>query len=80
MPFLTEFILLELFIFLLVFMKRLRYIVCSLCRKPSFGHFNKDGILDVVVEDDIGDYKKKVGVASYLLGPRSPYCPFNLDY
>lgn len=42
---------------------------CStLCREPSFGHFNKDGILDVVVEDDIGHYKKRVGVdAQYLV-------------
>lgn len=42
---------------------------CStLCREPSFGHFNKDGILDVVVEDEIGHYKKRVGVdAQYLV-------------
>lgn len=28
--------------------------------EPSFGHFNKDGLLDVVVEEDIGNYTKRV--------------------
>ncbi|XP_011602274.2 protein FAM234A [Takifugu rubripes] len=32
----------------------------SVLREPSFGHFNKDGILDVVVEEDEGDYEKRV--------------------
>lgn len=37
-----------------------RFNTSSVIREPSFGHFNKDGVLDVVVEDDIGDYKKRV--------------------
>lgn len=75
MLFLMEFIM-ELFIFI----KQLQYVLCPLCREPSFGHFNKDSILDVVVEDDVGDYKKRVGFDSYFLSPRSFYCQFNLDY
>lgn len=43
--------------------KAAAYVLCStLYREPSFGHFNKDGILDVVVEDDIGHYKKRVAI------------------
>lgn len=32
----------------------------SVLGEPSFGHFNKDGLLDVVVEEDIGNYTKRV--------------------
>lgn len=63
-----------------IFIKQLRYVLCSLCREPSFGHFNKDGILDVMVEEDGGDYQKRVGFRSYFLGPRSSYRRLNLDY
>lgn len=63
-----------------IFIEQLQYLLCSLCRDPSFGHFNKDGILDVMVEDDVGDYKKRVGFHSYFLGPTSSCCRFNLDY
>ncbi|KAG7226359.1 hypothetical protein INR49_013770 [Caranx melampygus] len=28
--------------------------------EPSFGHFNKDDLLDVVVEEDIGNYTKRI--------------------
>ncbi|KAM7381854.1 hypothetical protein PAMA_012623 [Pampus argenteus] len=31
----------------------------SVLSKPSFGHFNKDGLLDVVVEEDIGNNTKR---------------------
>lgn len=27
--------------------------------EPSFGHFNKDEVLDVMVEEDIGNYTKR---------------------
>lgn len=36
---------------------------CFSVSTPSFGHFNTDDILDVVVEEDIGSNKKRV---SYL--------------
>ncbi|XP_067343992.1 protein FAM234A [Channa argus] len=32
----------------------------SVLSQPSFGHFNKDGVLDVVIEEDIGNYTKRV--------------------
>ncbi|XP_068160935.1 protein FAM234A [Antennarius striatus] len=32
----------------------------SVLREPSFGHFNKDDVLDIVVEEDIGNYRKRV--------------------
>ncbi|XP_074518634.1 protein FAM234A [Halichoeres trimaculatus] len=32
----------------------------SVLSEPSFGHFNKDNILDVVVEDDVGNNTKRV--------------------
>ncbi|XP_040885269.1 protein FAM234A [Toxotes jaculatrix] len=32
----------------------------SVLSQPSFGHFNKDGLLDVVVEEDIGNYTKRI--------------------
>ncbi|XP_067432979.1 protein FAM234A [Thunnus thynnus] len=32
----------------------------SVLGKPSFGHFNKDGVLDVVVEEYIGNYTKRI--------------------
>lgn len=63
-----------------IFIKQLQCVLCSLCREPSFGHFNKDGILDVVVEEDKGDYEKRVGFDSYFLGPKTSYCRFILDY
>lgn len=28
--------------------------------EPSFGHFNKDGLIDVVIEEDIGNNTKRV--------------------
>nr|XP_046233111.1 protein FAM234A [Scatophagus argus]XP_046233112.1 protein FAM234A [Scatophagus argus]XP_046233113.1 protein FAM234A [Scatophagus argus] len=37
-----------------------RFNISSVLSEPSFGHFNKDGVLDVVVEDDIGNYTKRV--------------------
>ncbi|XP_059180612.1 protein FAM234A [Centropristis striata] len=55
----------------------------SILSEPSFGHFNKDDILDVVVEEDIGNHTKRViildgksgGVlweVSLLASPNSP--------
>lgn len=32
----------------------------SILSTPSFGHFNKDGVLDVVIEVDVGNKTKKV--------------------
>ncbi|XP_008301104.1 protein ITFG3 [Stegastes partitus] len=32
----------------------------TILSEPSFGHFNKDEILDIVVEEDIGNYTKRV--------------------
>ncbi|KAL3051269.1 hypothetical protein OYC64_001521 [Pagothenia borchgrevinki] len=37
-----------------------RFNTSSVLGEPSFGHFNKDGVLDVVVEEDIGNYTKRV--------------------
>lgn len=34
----------------------------SVLSEPSFGHFNKDGSLDVVIEADIGNNRKKVSI------------------
>lgn len=38
----------------------------SLClhsfSEPSFGHFNKDNVLDVVIEEDVSNYTKRVRV------------------
>lgn len=34
----------------------------SLIGIPSFGHFNKDEVLDVVVEDDVGNFTKKINI------------------
>ncbi|XP_026207824.1 LOW QUALITY PROTEIN: protein FAM234A [Anabas testudineus] len=36
-----------------------RFNTSSVLSEPSFGHFNKDGLLDVVVEEDIGNYTKR---------------------
>lgn len=36
------------------------YNTTSILSTPSFGHFNKDGILDVVIEKDVGNNTKKV--------------------
>lgn len=33
---------------------------CFFCSEPSFGHYNKDGILDVVIEEDAGNNSKRV--------------------
>lgn len=55
----------------------------SILSTPSFGHFNKDGVLDVVIEEDAGNNTKKViildgksgGVlweVSLLAGPNLP--------
>ncbi|XP_068438665.1 protein FAM234A isoform X2 [Clinocottus analis] len=37
-----------------------RFNTSSILGKPSFGHFNKDDVLDVVVEEDIGSSTKSV--------------------
>ncbi|XP_039990684.1 protein FAM234A isoform X2 [Xiphias gladius] len=37
-----------------------RFNTSSVLSEPSFGHFNKDGVLDVVVEEDIGNYTKRI--------------------
>ncbi|KAM3592365.1 uncharacterized protein V6R79_017319 [Siganus canaliculatus] len=37
-----------------------RFNTSSLVSEPSFGHFNKDNLLDVVVEEDIGNHTKRV--------------------
>lgn len=36
------------------------YNTSSILSTPSFGHFNKDGVLDVVIEVDVGNKTKKV--------------------
>uniref|UniRef100_A0A3Q2R234 Family with sequence similarity 234 member A n=1 Tax=Fundulus heteroclitus TaxID=8078 RepID=A0A3Q2R234_FUNHE len=35
---------------------------CFPLRKPSFGHFNEDNVLDLVVEDDLGNFTKKISI------------------
>lgn len=37
-----------------------RFNTTSVLSEPSFGHFNKDEILDIVVEEDVGNYTKQV--------------------
>nr|XP_040032810.1 protein FAM234A isoform X1 [Gasterosteus aculeatus aculeatus]XP_040032811.1 protein FAM234A isoform X1 [Gasterosteus aculeatus aculeatus]XP_040032812.1 protein FAM234A isoform X1 [Gasterosteus aculeatus aculeatus] len=37
-----------------------RFNTSAILTEPSFGHFNKDDVLDVVVEEDIGNYTKRV--------------------
>ncbi|KAM6898937.1 protein FAM234A isoform 1-T2 [Lycodopsis pacificus] len=37
-----------------------RFNTSSILSEPSFGHFNKDDVLDVVVEEDIGNNTKRV--------------------
>ncbi|XP_068610550.1 protein FAM234A isoform X2 [Brachionichthys hirsutus] len=37
-----------------------RFNTSAVLREPSFGHFNKDDVLDVVLEEDIGSYRKRV--------------------
>ncbi|XP_054454876.1 LOW QUALITY PROTEIN: protein FAM234A [Anoplopoma fimbria] len=37
-----------------------RFNTSSILSEPSFGHFNKDNFLDVVVEEDIGNHTKRV--------------------
>ncbi|XP_070708495.1 protein FAM234A [Pempheris klunzingeri] len=37
-----------------------RFNSSSILSQPSFGHFNKDNVLDVVVEEDVGNYTKRV--------------------
>ncbi|XP_056153196.1 protein FAM234A [Lampris incognitus] len=37
-----------------------RFNTSGVISEPSFGHFNKDGLLDVVVEEDIGNATKRV--------------------
>ncbi|XP_073345640.1 protein FAM234A [Pagrus major] len=37
-----------------------RFNTSSVLSEPSFGHFNKDEVLDVVVEEDIGNHTKRV--------------------
>ncbi|XP_071318388.1 protein FAM234A [Trachinotus anak] len=60
-----------------------RFNTSSVLSEPSFGHFNKDGLLDVVVEEDIGNDTKRIiildgksgGVlweVNFLASPNSP--------
>lgn len=37
-----------------------RFNTSSVPSQPSFGHFNKDGVLDVVVEEDLGNNTKRI--------------------
>lgn len=37
-----------------------RFNISSILSEPSFGHFNKDDFLDVVIEEDIGNSTKRV--------------------
>ncbi|KAM8836973.1 protein FAM234A [Spinachia spinachia] len=37
-----------------------RFNTSTILSEPSFGHFNKDDVLDVVLEEDIGNYTKRV--------------------
>ncbi|XP_028264598.1 protein FAM234A [Parambassis ranga] len=37
-----------------------RFNSSSVLSTPSFGHFNKDNLLDVVVEENIGNYTKRI--------------------
>ncbi|KAK2820212.1 hypothetical protein Q5P01_023171 [Channa striata] len=36
-----------------------RFNTTSVLSQPSFGHFNKDGVLDIVIEDNIGNSTKR---------------------
>ncbi|XP_037320632.2 protein FAM234A [Pungitius pungitius] len=60
-----------------------RFNTSTILSEPSFGHFNKDDVLDVVVEEDIGNYTKRVLIldgksggllwqVSLLASPNSP--------
>ncbi|XP_031699586.1 protein FAM234A [Anarrhichthys ocellatus] len=60
-----------------------RFNTSSILSEPSFGHFNKDDVLDVVVEEDIGNNTKRVMIldgksggvlweVSLLASPNSP--------
>lgn len=44
------------------------YNASSILSTPSFGHFNKDGILDVVIEEDVGNNTKKVIILDGVSG------------
>ncbi|XP_058481957.1 protein FAM234A [Solea solea] len=37
-----------------------RFNTSSVLSEPSFGHFNKDGVLDVMVEEDVGNHTKRI--------------------
>ncbi|XP_060950344.1 protein FAM234A [Limanda limanda] len=37
-----------------------RFNTSSVLSEPSFGHFNKDDVLDVVVEEEVGNYTKRI--------------------
>ncbi|XP_061564343.1 protein FAM234A [Cololabis saira] len=39
---------------------RWRFNTSSILREPSCGYFNKDEILDVVIEEDVGNYTKRI--------------------
>lgn len=39
-----------------------RFNTSSVLSEPSFGHFNKDGLLDVVIEEDVGNYTKRIRI------------------
>lgn len=60
-----------------------RFNTSSVLREPSFGHFNKDDVLDVVVEEAIGNFTTRVIIldgksggllweVSLLVTPNSP--------
>ncbi|KAK7919766.1 hypothetical protein WMY93_011050 [Mugilogobius chulae] len=44
------------------------YNTSSVLGTPSFGHFNNDGILDVVIEKDVGNNTKKVIILDGMSG------------
>ncbi|XP_069547546.1 protein FAM234A [Brachyistius frenatus] len=45
-----------------------RFNTSSVLSEPSFGHFNKDGFLEVVVEEDIGNNTKQIVILDGVSG------------
>ncbi|KAI3365630.1 hypothetical protein L3Q82_010700, partial [Scortum barcoo] len=45
-----------------------RFNISSVLSEPSFGHFNKDGILDIVIEEDVGNNTKRIIILDGLSG------------
>ncbi|KAM4525966.1 protein FAM234A [Fundulus diaphanus] len=41
---------------------RWRVNTTSIIGMPSFGHFNEDNVLDLVVEDDLGNFTKRISI------------------